>query len=59
VGLALVRGDGPCQSWLGHMVHRDWEERPSRLAMMTPSHLFDVVANVRSMGISMQGMQCR
>jgi hypothetical protein len=27
--------------------------------MMTPSHLFDAATDVRSMGISMQGMQCR
>jgi hypothetical protein len=27
--------------------------------MMMPSHLFDVAADVSSMGISMQGMQCR
>jgi hypothetical protein len=26
--------------------------------MMTPSHLFDAVADVISMGISMQGMEC-
>jgi hypothetical protein len=26
--------------------------------MMMPSQLFDAVADVRSMGISMQGMQC-